>query len=212
MTSHGESSDEGESMSVSDIASVVTAAVAVFAALGAYIQYVLKRTLLPSIEFDVDFDTLTYWGPHVVGEVSLVVKNVGSSMLIVTNLRFKGRYHIAGGAADSWPKDPTEPLLPGRVPVAKHNWAPVLLERTFVQPSVTQNYRRPVLLPSSATVINILGSLDYRIEIGPVTRTLVRLFARPPKDIDWRKGITGHTARRTFHIPAADTAPTPNPV
>jgi hypothetical protein len=203
---YSESIGIGGAMSVSDVASIVAAITAVLAAGGAYVQYVLKRSLLPSVEFDVDFVALHYQEPYVVGDVSLVVKNIGSSMLIITNVRFRARYHQTGDEAGPLPRDPTEPLLRHRIPTTDHTWAPIAAARTFVQPGVTQIYRKPVLLSSSVSVINILGSFDYQIQIGPVTRMLVWLVARPPEDIDWRRGINDHTVRRTFELESSGPA------
>lgn len=187
-------------MSAGDIASIVTAAVAVLAAGGAYVQFVLRRSLLPSVQFDVELATVALVGADAVGDVALVITNTGSSMLVVTNVRFKARYHVVGDHAGFFPRNPTEPLLARRIPAAAHAWVEIAAARTFVQPGVTQKYRKPVLLPAETAVVNILGSFDYRVEIGPVTRLLVGVFARPPRDMDWRSGISNHTVRRTVGL------------
>ena len=61
-----------------DAAAMVTAASAVPAVVGGYVQFVLKRSVLPSADDDVAF-TPHFVGPeHLVGEVQAVIKNVGT--------------------------------------------------------------------------------------------------------------------------------------
>ncbi len=74
------------------IAAIVTAMAAVLAVGGGYVQFVLKRSLLPSVEFDVDFEMHHSGSTQLIGEVSCVIKNLGSSMLIVTNVKCRIRY------------------------------------------------------------------------------------------------------------------------
>lgn len=185
----------------SDVASLVTATVVSLAAFGGYVQFVLKRSLLPSVEFDVDLTSIHNGSNQLIGELSFVIKNTGTSMLIVTNVQYKGRYRLIDDVEDFRAENPLEPLLRGRIPAA--GWSVLLGPRTFVQPGVTQRYRQTIALPARACVLQVLGSFDYRIEVGPVTRVLVSLFARPPKDMDWRRGIKDHTVRRTFTLKGA---------
>jgi len=72
--------------------------------------------------------------------------------------------------------------------------------RTFIQPGAVQRYRKPIALPSDTVLIHIWAAFDYRMDLHAPTRFLIRLFARPPKDLDWRRGIDNHTIRRTFYV------------
>jgi hypothetical protein len=197
-------------MSAGDVANIVTATAAVLAATATYVQYVIKRSTLPSVQFDLEFQMLASENLQSVGQVGLIITNVGSSMLVVTNVKFRAHYAITTDELTEYSRRPTEPRLPRRMPVEAHSWQYVVTDRTFVQAGVTQAYRQPILLPANMALIDILGAFDYRIQIGSITRLLIFLFARPPKDIDWRKGITNHTVRRNFSCdkPAEDSART----
>ncbi|MFE2288988.1 hypothetical protein ACFXDJ_33065 [Streptomyces sp. NPDC059443] len=183
-----------------EVATVITAVVALFAVCGGYVQFVLRRSLLPCVEFDVEFALLHRGPSQTVGEVACIVRNVGPNMAVVENVRIRCRYRLAGDPEDRYPDEGTQPRL-------AHNLATgdaiVLVEqRTFVQPAVTQRYGVPVALPAAVQIVDILGLFDYRIDLGKPTNLLIQLFARPSKklELDWRKGIRDHTARRTFRV------------
>jgi len=183
---------------VSAVASLVTATVALVALIGGYIQFVLRRSLLPAIEFDVEFVTLHRNATQLIGVPTLVIRNLGSNTLILTNVRCRIRYRVETDPEEWW-SDGIQPTLAHRVPrffIAEG--------RTFVQPGVSQRYRQPVALPADTRVVDILGAFDYRLQVGPVTSLLVGLFARPPKDLDWRRGVRNHTGRQVVAVPAAD--------
>jgi len=182
-----------------EFATVVAAAVTVLAVLGGYVQFVLKRSLLPCVEFDVDFALLRRGEAQAVGDVSCVVRNVGTNMAVVSNVRFRCRYRLAADAEDVYPANGTQPrfahsLSPGGYLLVGEG------TRTFVQPGVTQRYRTPVALPATVQIVDVLAAFDYKIDLGRPSRLLIQLFARPSKrlELDWRKGITNHRVRRTF--------------
>jgi hypothetical protein len=191
-----------------DIAAIVSIAVAILALAGGYVQFVLRRTGLGQVEFDVEL-TNHHRGPtQLIAEIACVMTNLGSNMVIVTNVQLRARYRLAGDSEDSTDGvEPTlehviEPAVPQGDPLllGKH-WFFVVKPRTFVQPGVTQRYRQPVVVPAEAQVLHVWGSFDYRIEIkGLLTRALISLAAKPPRDLDWRKGIRAHTVRRTFSL------------
>jgi hypothetical protein len=192
------------SMSIAgDVASVVTATVALLVVVGGYVQFVPKRSSLPCVEFDVDFTTQYRGSKQIVGEVSCMIRNVGSSMLVVSNVRCRVRYRLADDPEDS--HGPIEPNLRHAVRQSHDgpgSWFCLVEQRTFVQPGVTQRYRKPIATPVGVVLLDVVGSFDYRIEIGGITYFLIGIFARPPKDLDWRKGISKHTARRMISISA----------
>jgi hypothetical protein len=74
-----------------DVSTVVTAAAAVTALAAGYVQFVLKRSVLPYAEFDVDFTPLYKTGSWLFGEVDLIIKNQGTNMMVVTKVRCRVR-------------------------------------------------------------------------------------------------------------------------
>jgi hypothetical protein len=182
------------------VASLVTAIVALIALIAGYIQFVVRRALLPAVEFDVEF-AVTHRGPtQLIGEPTLVIRNVGTNTLIVTNVRCRVRYRLSS--------DPEERRPDGIQPELAHKLPEFFIaeKRTFVQPGVCQRYRQAVALPATTQVVDLLGGFDYRIRIGPVTKYIVGLFVRPQDDLDWRRGITNHTSRRVVAVPSDDEA------
>lgn len=81
---------------IGEIASLVTAVAAVSALAAGYVQFVLRRWLLPSVEFDVDFTCFNGEAGHMIGEVACLIKNTGSNMLLVTEIRCRMSYRCAG--------------------------------------------------------------------------------------------------------------------
>jgi hypothetical protein len=255
-----------------DAAAMVTAATAVTAVGASYIQFVLKRSLLPSAESDVEFKPYVCGVRNLVAEVEVVVRNMGATTLVVTDVRCRVVCRLQGDADEVYRKKPTEPQfnysllplpdeayhdrkalpppssipsqpssspsspplmpsLPSSVPplvgpsqltdppseagkgsvdesgadkaMKPSDWLLLVGPRTFIQPGVTQRYRKPIALPATTQLVHIWGAFDYRIELGRLTRMLVGLFAPPPKDLDWREGVSNHTVRRTFYIDSA---------
>src|SRR5215469_14068426 len=81
---------------IGEIAALVTAVAAVCALAAGYVQFVLRRWLLPSVEFDVEFTCFNGEPGHVIGEVACLIKNTGSNMLLVTGIRCRMSYRCAG--------------------------------------------------------------------------------------------------------------------
>jgi hypothetical protein len=80
-------------------ASIITAAAAVTAVVGGYVQFVLKRSVLPSAEFDVQFTPYMRSAFQVVGELALVFKAHVSRLL--EKLEYNNRIQIALLAHDA---------------------------------------------------------------------------------------------------------------
>jgi hypothetical protein len=192
-------------VSPGDVAAIVTAVVALVALAGGYVQFVLRRSGLGYVEFDVEF-TDHHRGPaNLIGELAFVINNVGSSMVVVTNVQCRARYRLEGDSEDI--TDGVEPRFehviesatqPAGTSLGEH-WFFVMESRTFVQPGVTLRYRKPIVMPVEAPLLHVWGSFDYRIEARRLTHALIGLAARPPTDMDWREGIR-HTVRRTFPL------------
>jgi hypothetical protein len=185
-----------------DIASVVTALAAAIAVTGGYLQFVVRRSLLPAVEFDLEFTTVYSGSTQIIGELACVIRNVGSSMLIVTNVKCRGRYRLAEDREGLYGGDLVEPAFEHSLD-ANAPWLILVGPRTFVQPAVTQRYCKPVAMPATAQVLKLVGSFDYRISVGRVTNALLSIFWRPDRDLDWRRGISNHTAVRTFLVTKA---------
>jgi hypothetical protein len=199
-------------VSAGDIAGIIAAAVALIALAGGYVQFVLRRSGLGYIEFDVEFTNYHRGQTQSIGELDFVIKNVGSSMVVVKNLQCRARYRLLRDPEES--ANGVEPEFEHLIVPAgqsagtflgKH-WFFVMEPRTFIQPGVTQRYRKPVVMPSEAQVLHVWGAFDYRIQTKGLTRLLIGLAAPPPPDIDWREGIRAHTVRRTFSLAATSDA------
>jgi hypothetical protein len=197
---------------LSDAAAVVTAATAVVAVAGSYVQFVLKRLVLPSAQFDVEFTPYVRGSSQLVGEVTLVFKNVGSTTLIVKDVRSRIRFRLQSDAELQAPNDLAEPqfyhnltsYIPGvtasqpsisqvissqpegshpqlsapssiavsgqpqaSTEVPPRGWLTLVRERTFIQPGVTQYYRKPIGLPANARLVHIWRAFDYKIRHRP---------------------------------------------
>ena len=98
---------------VGDISQTVTAVAAVTALAGGYVQFVLKRSLLPCIEFEVRFKTLHRGSSQSIGEISYMIKNVGPGEGTVTNVRGRAMYRLVGQS--NIYKDGVEPDFPHRL-------------------------------------------------------------------------------------------------
>jgi hypothetical protein len=118
---------------MSDIAAIITAITALIAVVGGYVQFVVRRTLLPCLEFDVEFLTLSCSpSDQSVGEILCKIRNRGPAVGYVTNVRCRVRYRITGesGEMRGEPRFPHE-LPPGGFLVLDP-------EKRFIQPGVTQ--------------------------------------------------------------------------
>jgi hypothetical protein len=199
-------------VSAGDIAGIITAAVALIALGGGYIQFVLRRSGLGYVEFDVEFTNHHRDQTQSIGELEFVIKNVGSSMVVVKNLQCRARYRLVRDTEES--ANGVEPkfthlIAPAGQPAGTflgRHWFFVMEPRTFIQPGVTQRYRKPIVMPAEAEVLHVWGAFDYRIQVKGLTRALIGLADPPPPDIDWREGIRAHTVRRTFSLAATSEA------
>jgi hypothetical protein len=68
--------------------------------------------------------------------------------------------------------------------------------RNFIQPGVTQWYRKPLAIPAEASVIHIWAAFEYRGHLGVISRFLAKLLLQPPEE---RESVT-YTVRRTFAV------------
>jgi hypothetical protein len=195
----------------SELAAVVTAVAAVTAVIGGYVQFVLRRAVFPCVEFDVDFTLLRTDAEQKIGDIVLTIKNVGPGAGYVANVQARVRYSLDGGIGVN--QDGVEPAF-GHLVQSQTRPGPTLRlilgnggflfapnwSRAFIQPGVTQVYRKPLTVPGAAVLIHVWAAFEYHIPVGPLSGLLARILihhAETPKQLDY-------TVRRTF---AVDRAP-----
>jgi hypothetical protein len=198
----------------SEVAAVVTAVAAVTALAGGYVQFVLRRAVFPCVEFDVDFIVLRIDAVQKIGDIVLTVRNVGPGAGYIANVQGRVRYSADGETGVAY--DGIEPAFghlvqpatgPGPTPrLMLGNGGFVFAPRwqdAFIQPGVTQIYRKPLTVPGEAVLIHVWAAFEYRIPVGPLSGLLARILihhAETPRRLDY-------TIRRTF---AVDRAPLPH--
>jgi hypothetical protein len=206
---------------VGDIAAVITALAVSAAAIGGYIQFVLVRARVAA-QFDVEFELLGSASGQVVGEVSCIVTNLGSNLLLVTRVAFRGQYSVDGDLDEDLSHN-MEPMLSRKLRPGAHDKAAYITlfptkgqkiedplpikgqkikvpPRSVVFPGGTQAYRKPLALPLEARMLGLWAECDYKVQTGRFTHKLVRLVLRPRKDIDFTLGLRDHQVRRTFSL------------
>jgi hypothetical protein len=185
---------------------------------GGYVQFVLRRALYPCVEFEVDFVLLRTDVTRKTGDIVLTVKNVGPGAGYVTNVQGRVRYTL-DGEVEVGP-DGIEPAFrhrvePRRAPSSTH---PRILgqsgflfatkwSQAFVQPGVTQMYRKPLAVPGEAVLIHVWAAFEYRLPVRRFGRMLARLFihhGKTPTRLDY-------TVRRTFSVDSAGSSTYPEP-
>ncbi len=205
---------------MSGIGSLVAAFAALAVAVGGYVQFVLRRSIFPCIEFDVDLVTLGHSGSdrELVEEVVLSIDNVGPGVGFVANVQCRVRYSQLGesglgpdGVEPNFAHSLTPDLGQARSPghaqdqqalsesvrilggeaFALASGAP----RNFIQPGVTQRYRKPLAFPQDTRLIHVWGAFEYHIEVGRITWALARVLSQRPD----RRSVT-YTVRRTFRV------------
>lgn len=192
-----------------DIAAIITAVAVSAAAVGGYIQFVLVRAKVAA-QFDVDFVSLGSASGRQVGDLSCIVTNLGSNLLVVTKVVFRGRYSIEGEANEN-PSHNMEPVLSRNLQTGERDHAEWITlfplpprrpgepsARSVVFPGGSQAYRKPLALPPEARVLGIWAACDYQVQAGWFTHRLVKLVLRPRRDLDFTMGLSNHQVRRTF--------------
>jgi hypothetical protein len=155
-----------------NLAALITAATALLALTGGYVQFILRRALHPCIEFDVEFLTLNHSASdQPVGEVLCRIKNEGPGVGYVTNVRCRVRYRLAG---ESEVRE-DEPNFAHRLPAEGFYFLD--REKRFIQPGVTQWYRKPLVFPTNTCLITVWGAFEYELSVGWVTNFLASRYA-----------------------------------
>jgi hypothetical protein len=194
-------------VSVKEITAIITAVAALIALVGGYVQFVVRRAILPCVEFDVDLVMLRSDAHQKVGDIVCTVKNVGPGSGYVANVQGRVRYSLDDESSVG--PDGIEPDLPHRVlPPADSeatpasilgsgafafakNWSPA-----FIQPEVTQWYRKPLMVPADAVLVTVWAAFEYHTDVGPISRMLAKVLSQPAA----RQGMVKYTVRRTFGL------------
>jgi hypothetical protein len=97
-------------MDISGIASLIAASAGIVVAAGGYFQFVLRRSVFPCIEFDVDLIPMATELPGpLVADVVLCIKNVGPGVGFINSVQCRVRYNIRDDALTPSSKYAGEP-------------------------------------------------------------------------------------------------------
>lgn len=178
------------------VAAVITAAAALLALIGGYVQFILRPALLPCIEFDVEFLTLNRSiSNQPVGEVLLRIRNEGPAVGYVENVRCRIKYRLAGDSGERGGEpDFAYSLLPDKT-LPDEKFFELDEKSRFIQPGVTQWYRKPIVFPANTCLIHVWGRFDYKLNAGKITKFLAKFLGQPP-----RGDSIEYVVRRTFTI------------
>jgi len=183
------------------VAAVITASVALLALIGGYVQFVLKRVLLPCIEFDVEFLTISRSAlDQLVGEILCRIRNEGPAVGYVTNVRCKIRYRLAGESGTRLGEPHfMHSLIPNELKPDELKPDDKFLrfddKDRFIQPGVTQWYRKPVVFPAKTCLIHVWGYFEYERSAGKVAEFLAKFLRQP-----FGENSVEYIVRRTFAI------------
>jgi hypothetical protein len=196
------------------ITGVLTLLGGILAATWAYTKFVVERGLLAPSQFSIDCTVVGQQKDIKILEIILRLKNVGTSTLIVGNIRID----VRGLNENDGPKlfdDPGKPtfgrvvfphvLLPsaptGISPKGKHKDRGVclLLYDTFVQAGVEQLYTFVTAVPSSNAFVLVWSSFEYA-QHPSVFQSAALLLSRWFGLIQYSLGhvTKPHTAERVF--------------
>lgn len=156
-------------------------------ALWAYSKYIVERGLLPPAQFDVDCKFLGVQDTRKVMEVLIHLKNLGTSTLIVSNLRLEILYLDAedqpclfdNPAAPAFGRLQFPRSLQRDLHQVRQEGAPrgikVIPHDTFVQPGVDQIYPLTTTIPGSTSHVLIWSSFEYAQYPTAISRFLLSI-------------------------------------
>jgi hypothetical protein len=188
---------------LTSVAGLVTACVALLVAIGGYVQLILRRSVFPCIEFDLDLVPLTRTETGQVVQIVLSMKNVGPGVGFITDPKCRIMHRRNGDEMrymeiePLFEKGPYHDMVRGAV-------------RNYIQPGVTQWYRKPFVLDRDVELVDVSAKFDYHIKSGPITWFLAGLsmIGRPDTP------VVPYNARKTFYVgdrPAEGPRPHPHP-
>lgn len=174
-----------------DVAAIITATAALVALVGGYVQLVVRRALLPCIEFDVEFSTLRCSpSDQSVGEILCKIQNHGPAVGYVMNVRCRVRHRLTGESEENR----GEPIFAHKLP-AEGGLLVLDPKKRFIQPGITQWYRKPVAFPANTCLIHIWGWFEYELSAGKISEFVGRLLRQPHEENPIRYAV-----RRTFVV------------
>ena len=225
-------STEGGAL-LGDLAALLTAVTAILALAGGYVQFVLRRALMPCVEFDVELSLLRQQNPDETAvEIICVIKNIGPGVGFVKDVKCRVRYRKDGelrkykgvepefatavgdaGASNAGVSDAS-----GYGQKAEYLGLSEARSRYFIQPGVTQWYRKPLSLPGDVDLINVRAEFLYEMQLGRVRKYIAKvalpeLREQKPGPAEQEPGPAGkklahnrtirYTVRRTFSVDGA---------
>jgi hypothetical protein len=176
--------------------------------LWAYTKYVLERSLLPPVQFDVSCKAVGRQCDHTVLEITLCLKNVGTSALVATDVRVDVLYlnstdqpslfadpsratfgrlrfphslrrELLLGTSDSSAALVREPNTSETARTGPTPRGILLLEHdTFVQPAVDQIYGLATTVPASVSVVLVWASFRYAQRPSAGQQVILRVARR----------------------------------
>ena len=143
---------------MTNVAGLVTACVALLVAISGYVQLILRRSVFPCIEFDLDLVPLTRTETGQVVQIVLSMKNVGPGVGFITDPQCRILHRRNGD--DETRYNEVEPLFE-KGPYRNMVQGAV---RNYIQPGVTQWYRKPFVLDRDVELADVSAKFDYHIK------------------------------------------------
>lgn len=161
------------------IVNVLTIFAGILGGFWVYAKYIIEKGFLPASQLDIECNRLGSIKDHMILDVGIHIKNVGSSTLIAKNIVIDLRYIRD---ADEQLEFTHKPLAPGRLmfphslkddvatlsqqqsdPIKKPSprGLTVVPWDTFVQPGVDQRYSFITKVPSDAKCALIYTAFEY---------------------------------------------------
>lgn len=187
--------------------------VSLVTALWAYTKYILERGLLPPTQFDVDCRLVGVQNGKKLLEILVHLKNLGSSTLIVSDIRADVLYLIDTDdpglfedAAKStfgklrFPHSLRKELHQGERIDGKRGLRIVPYD-TFIQSGVDQVYTLITAVPESASYVLIWSSFQYAQHPAPISRFIL-FISRKLGLIQYSlsHATKPHTTERVFQL------------
>ncbi len=105
------------------------------------------------------------------------------------NVRCRVRYRLTGESGEIR----GEPFFAHELPA--EGFLVLDPEKRFIQPGVTQWYRKPVAFPANTCLIHVWGRFEYELSAGKISEFVGRLLRQPHEENPIR-----YVVRRTFTI------------
>ena len=181
-------------------------------ALWAYTKYVLENAILPPCQFDLECRLAGTQSGKKILELLVHLKNLGSSTLIVQEVRVDVLYlmhdeepQLLDDAAHRSARlrfpHALRKDLQHENPESNGRGFRVVPHRTFVRPNVDQVYTVITTVPDSASFVLVWASFQYaqnRVHVSQILVTISRLLGLVQYSLDDVK--EPHTIERVFQV------------